>query len=290
MDHYLRHFILWITFVVLLPLGFLSLGDIEGDKVAVGLMPSNLWILIEGIGFSVIIYPVTFFLLSIFFRKFLNHAYVKVILYFVVSGAIGGLFIYSIVFPRVWEQRYGLSVVPAILIFGAIGLIYAFVDIYTNSKLKSGSQINKGVKLILIIICLASLTIIGYHTYSKYTYNMHTNEQGILYKKVISPNKNYIAKAYGFPYGGAAGGVNVRVDIVSTTRHYKKTIYYSHLYSNFNMRWLNNKTLHIENKSGSLKDPNRSITLNVFKQIYDEKGTACVSLVMKGKYKKCYQY
>lgn len=289
-NNYLRHFILWIFFTVLLPTGFLILQNVEGYKVTAEPMLSNLLIFIEGLVYAIIIYPVTFFLLAVLIQWFFNHSSVKMLLYCVVGGSIGGFFIYPIIFPPAWEQRYHLNVTVAIVIFGIVGLIYAFVDIYTYKKLTLNTEIKRGAKIGLAIICLISLTIIGYNNYSKYTYNMHAHEQGILYKNTMSPDKNYIAKAYGFPYGGAMGGVNVRVDILSTNGNYKKTIYYAQLYDDFRISWIDNKTLTIKNLSDSRKGPNRSITLNIFKQIYDEKGTACKSFVLKGQYKKCFQY
>lgn len=107
---------------------------------------------------------------------------------------------------------------------------------------------------------------------------------------ITSPTEAYTANAYYEPYGGAAGSVNVWVEITSNHEKNKvKTVYYSDAKDNFSMEWVDDETLSIVNGESDFHDSNRSIELEVSKEIYHENGLACKSLLMKGKYETCYQ-
>lgn len=104
---------------------------------------------------------------------------------------------------------------------------------------------------------------------------------------VLSPTGEYTANAYYEPYGGAAGGVNVWVEI---TRHddndSMKIIYYSDANDNMLIDWVDEKRIFITNAG-----PNRSnsIKLNVEHEIYHDRGLACRSWLMKDEYETCYR-
>ncbi|MCC3357060.1 DUF5412 family protein [Bacillus sp. REN16] len=107
---------------------------------------------------------------------------------------------------------------------------------------------------------------------------------------VTSPTEKYTANAYYELYGGAAGGVNVWVEI--TYNHEKnkvQTVYYSDAKNNFSMEWLDEETLYIQNDDPEYPNSNRSIELKIGKEIYHENGLACKSLLMKDEYETCYQ-
>ncbi|MEK5333753.1 MULTISPECIES: DUF5412 family protein [unclassified Lysinibacillus] len=107
---------------------------------------------------------------------------------------------------------------------------------------------------------------------------------------VISPTEKYTANAYYEPFGGAAGGVNVWVEITNNIENDKvQIIYYSDAKSNFAMKWLDTDTLYILNDEPNFPNSNRSIELKVEKEIYHENGLACKSLLMKDDYETCYQ-
>lgn len=107
---------------------------------------------------------------------------------------------------------------------------------------------------------------------------------------VVSPTEKYTANAYYEPYGGAAGGVNVWVEIKNNSENNNvHTIYYSDAKSNFSMKWLDEDILSIINVDPDFPNSNRSIKLKVGKEIYHENGLACKSLLMKGDYDTCYQ-
>ncbi|MDI2588568.1 DUF5412 family protein [Psychrobacillus sp. NEAU-3TGS] len=107
---------------------------------------------------------------------------------------------------------------------------------------------------------------------------------------IISPNEVYTASAYYEPYGGAAGGVNVWVEITNNKENYKvQTVYYSDAKSDFSMEWIDENTLNILNDEPDYPFSNRSIELEIGKEIYHENGLACISLLMKDEYETCYQ-
>ena len=107
---------------------------------------------------------------------------------------------------------------------------------------------------------------------------------------VISPTNEYIANAFYEPYGGAAGGVNVWVEVTEVNEENNvRTVYYSDAKSNFSMDWINQYTLYIQNYDPHYPDSNRSIALIIGKEIYHENGLACKSLLMKKEYETCYQ-
>ncbi|MCG7344927.1 DUF5412 domain-containing protein [Sporosarcina sp. ACRSL] len=104
---------------------------------------------------------------------------------------------------------------------------------------------------------------------------------------VLSPTEAYTANAYYEPYGGAAGGVNMWVEI---TKHHdnnnKKIIYYSDANDNILLDWVDEKTLFITN-AGPYKS--NSIKLDVEQEIYHDRGLACRSWFMKDEYETCYE-
>jgi hypothetical protein len=107
---------------------------------------------------------------------------------------------------------------------------------------------------------------------------------------VISPTEQYTANAYYEPYGGAAGGVNVWVEITNNHEKNKvQIVYYSDAKTNFSMEWVDEDTLYILNDEPDFPNSNRSIKLEIGKEIYHENGLACRSMLMKNEYETCYQ-
>ncbi|RFB12665.1 hypothetical protein DZB84_18050 [Bacillus sp. HNG] len=107
---------------------------------------------------------------------------------------------------------------------------------------------------------------------------------------VTSPTEKYTANAYYELYGGAAGGVNVWVEITYNNDHNKVMIvYYADAKDHFSMEWLDEDTLYILNDNPDFPNSDRSIKLEIGKEIYHENGLACKSLLMKDKYETCFQ-
>ena len=106
---------------------------------------------------------------------------------------------------------------------------------------------------------------------------------------ITSPTEKYTANAFYEPYGGAAGGVNVWVEITYINKENKvKTVYYGDAKRTFSMEWVDEDTLYIINEEPEFPNSNRSIELEIDKEIYHENGLACKSLLMKNEYETCY--
>ncbi|GAB3056637.1 hypothetical protein GCM10027286_20390 [Virgibacillus ainsalahensis] len=125
--------------------------------------------------------------------------------------------------------------------------------------------------------------------YNKYFFTFDTDD-GEFYKgPVNSSTDKYIANAYYKPYGGATGGVNIWVEITDKDEDEMKTIYYSDAKSDFSLEWKDEDTLYIVNEEPEYPSSNRSIELDVEKEIYHDSGLACQSWLMKKTYETCYQ-
>lgn len=160
-----------------------------------------------------------------------------------------------------------------------------------------------GVKLLIFFIqkkhfpkklLIASMTgvimLLGLFVYTVYFFTFD-NLKGEFYKgPVNSPTGKYTANAYYMTYGGAAGGVNLWVEITYNDEDDKiETVYYSDAKSNFYMEWEDEDSLYILNKEPDFPNSNRSIQLIIGKEIYHESGLACQSWLMKDEYETCYQ-
>lgn len=105
---------------------------------------------------------------------------------------------------------------------------------------------------------------------------------------IPSPSKKYTAHAFYEPYGGAAGGVNVWVEVTNKQDNKVQIVYYADAKDQFSMEWRDDETLYILNDDPQFQNSNRSIELKIGKEIYHEFGLACKSLFMKDEYEKCY--
>jgi len=135
----------------------------------------------------------------------------------------------------------------------------------------------------------------GLFIYIQYFFTFRTIDKKLMQKgpeSVSSPSGKYTANAYYEPYGGAgpSSGVNVWIEISNNENHTIKTIYYAAAKSQFSMEWLDEVKLSIVNHESKYTNSNRSIELNVDKEIYHENGLACQSLLMKDEYVTCYQH
>ncbi|PWW45436.1 MULTISPECIES: DUF5412 family protein [Paenibacillus] len=138
---------------------------------------------------------------------------------------------------------------------------------------------------ILILALFAAVFL--YFTLRPYYSTFDRSEQGDLAYTMPSPNGEYVAEIYGVPYGGAAGGVTIWVDvkkIVASDVFTVKTIYRAEHHGANHLEWENENTLRIENRNEYSDD---SITLNIDDEIYDGWGWACQSLRMKNQYMRC---
>jgi len=141
-------------------------------------------------------------------------------------------------------------------------------------------------KLLLALFIVIVLLFV----YNKYTYSFEYTDGEFFKGPLKSPTGKYTANAYYQTYGGAAGGVNVWVNITFNNEKKKiKTVYYSDAKSNFWMQWKGKETLFINNDEPDLPSENRSIELKIGKEIYDSSGAVCSSWKMKDEYETCYE-
>ncbi|NIK26904.1 DUF5412 family protein [Paenibacillus lupini] len=120
----------------------------------------------------------------------------------------------------------------------------------------------------LIGIGIVSTQVI-YNTYF-FTFD---NVEGEFYKgPVESPTGKYTANAFYKNYGGAAGGVNLWVEITYHDKNKIKTVYHSDANRNFSMEWKNENTLYIINEEPGYSSSNKSVKLNVEKDTYFDGG------------------
>lgn len=127
--------------------------------------------------------------------------------------------------------------------------------------------------------------------YKKYFFTFNSLGQGTYYKgPVNSSNGKYTADSYFKTWGGATGGAHIWVEITNNENSEIQTIYYSDGKSNFSMEWKNDNAIYIRNDDGpEYPDSDRSMELEIGKEIYDETGKACDSLIMKDEYETCYK-
>ncbi|KYG33390.1 DUF5412 family protein [Alkalihalobacillus trypoxylicola] len=137
----------------------------------------------------------------------------------------------------------------------------------------------------LFALILLFFFIFVWNTYDTLTYSFEESSfpgaPGERYSTVTSPKKTFTAFAYTYSGGGAAGFVNVSVEIKNKTTEETHTIYYGDEILGFKMSWLNEETIEIS-------DSYRKVILNVKEDIFDYMGSACRSLKMKSQYRNCY--
>ncbi|WP_394582281.1 DUF5412 family protein [Cytobacillus firmus] len=94
--------------------------------------------------------------------------------------------------------------------------------------------------------------------YEKFTYTCEFNNGEFFVGPVESSNGKYTANSYNKTYSGAAGGVNVWVEITEGTSNKGRTIYYAPGKRNFSMDWVDDETLNITNGAPGASKDNRA--------------------------------
>lgn len=144
-------------------------------------------------------------------------------------------------------------------------------------------------KKLLIVMLFGIGLVSSIYVYEVYFFTFNNIDKKFMQNgagPVLSPTGAYTANAYFEPYGGAAGGVNMWVEITMHHDHdNKKIIYYSDANDNVILDWVDEKRLFITNAGPY----NNSIKLNVEHEIYHDRGLACRSWLMKSEYETCYQ-
>ncbi|MFD2705227.1 DUF5412 family protein [Salibacterium lacus] len=144
----------------------------------------------------------------------------------------------------------------------------------------------------LAVICLTGIvTLLVISGYQTYFFTFDQAKGNVNQEPVESPNGTYTAVKYDLPYGGAAGGVNLRVQVRENgTNKDPKTVYFADAKSRFQLEWEDDSRLKVTNEAPDYPDSNRSAELDVEDEVYDETGRTCRSWVLKDEYDTCYQH
>ena len=136
----------------------------------------------------------------------------------------------------------------------------------------------KLLKVLLIPAFLFCLYVVCHH----FTYDFYYTNGEKDGNVVTSPNQVYSAQVYYQNYGGAAGGVNTFVNVISHQEDdVERTVYFSDAKSRVQLHWLDDEVLSITNYD---EYGDRSIELIVGKEVYDEQGRACHTYKIKRNY------
>jgi len=137
-----HHILLWIVFCFVFTLAVLGLELLEGNKITTteyyGL--SNLGfviIFIEFIGI-LIVYPITFFPLTLLLHWLVRSNILKTVIYTVAGGA-SGLWIFQLLygdFDNYFVTGYGLDVSTSIILFCVAALLYSGADLLLRKTTK----------------------------------------------------------------------------------------------------------------------------------------------------------
>lgn len=120
-------------------------------------------------------------------------------------------------------------------------------------------------------------------TYTHFTYDFHYTKGDKDGNPVVSPNGTYSAQVYYQNYGGAAGGVNLFVNVIFHLEDdIERSVYFSDAKGSVQLNWLEENTLSITNYD---QYANRDAVLVVGEEIYDEYGGACSTYKVKQNYR-----
>ena len=142
---------------------------------------------------------------------------------------------------------------------------------------------------LLVITLTGIVTVSSIYMYEMYFFTFNRIDRELMQNgpgPIESPTGRYTANAYYEPYGSAAGGVNVWVEITDHDHQgARKTIYYGNGVAEIDLEWTADDVLYIQNEATGI---HKSRELNVKNEIYHGAGLACQSLVMKDTYETCY--
>ena len=141
------------------------------------------------------------------------------------------------------------------------------------------------MKKFFIILAILIASVATYMTFNHYTYKFSHMGDYRHGNPIVSPTGDYIAQMYFENYGGAAGGVNFIVNIISDEENVnEQTIYFSDAKGSNYVQWLSDNTIFISNMDAY---ENRSVELVVGQEVYEELGGACGTYRVKKQF-TCY--
>lgn len=138
--YFLNQIIMWISFVILFLLGTITLELIEGYKITTtayyGLRNLGGTFLFFTLLIGIVLFPLTFFLLSVLVTNFVHSLIIRIVIYTIIGG-LSGIFAFNHLYGFSKEnfiEGYDLQINNAIFIFSIAGFIYALLDHYYRKK------------------------------------------------------------------------------------------------------------------------------------------------------------
>lgn len=172
----------------------------------------------------------------------------------------------------------GSYLLISLLVLGA-----ALAGILLLVRLLGRKKVAKGMLAAFLGLTAAAIGLSIYETH----FHPFDRSGGESYMEPLdSPSGRYTASAYYRPYGGAAGGVTVWVDVTAEGGK-PKTVYYAEANSRFDVQWTDDGLLSVTNEEPGYPESNRSTDLEVDKELYHDTGKACGSFLVKRNYETC---
>ena len=178
----------------------------------------------------------------------------------------------------------GLALLTVLLAMLFFLIFLGFLALYIANKKAFPKRL-----LIMFVSCVALfLALMVYNQYF-FTFDRidkaHTQQVA---RPVESPKGAFTAEAFYEFYGGVLGGVNVFVEVTDNKNVETKIIYYAEAKAFVRLVWRDDETLAIYNEDYN-RDPNDEVVLNVSNEIYHDRGLACQSVLLRKKFKTCYE-
>ncbi|WP_424237581.1 hypothetical protein [Bhargavaea ginsengi] len=172
----------------------------------------------------------------------------------------------------------GSLLLISLIVFGA-----ALAGILLLIRMFTRKQVPKGLLVAFVGLVAFAIRLSTYET----QFHPFDRSEGEAYMEPLdSPFGRYTASAYYRPYGGAAGGVTVWVDIADEGGK-PETVYYAEANSRFDVQWADEGLLSVTNEEPGYPESDRSTELEVGKELYHDTGKACESFLVKRNYGTC---
>ena len=131
--------IMWIPFGLLFTFAGFGLEALEGTKITtseyLGLRDLGLIYLFIVAPFAFLLYPISFFPLTLIINKCIKALIFKAVTYTFIGGIIGGLVFKEAYNFHDYITEYDLNIISAVIIFSIAGLLYALLENYFKKKI-----------------------------------------------------------------------------------------------------------------------------------------------------------
>ncbi|XEC94327.1 hypothetical protein AB6A23_23915 [Paenibacillus tarimensis] len=128
-----RYMILWAAFIILFTAAVLGLEFLEGYKIFTteyyGLRNLGFAFVVIAFLIACVFYPVILLPVSMVIRRIIS-PFVGRLLIYCLLGGMGGIWVFHTFYSDDFVSRYQLNISSSILIFGAVGVLYALLDYY----------------------------------------------------------------------------------------------------------------------------------------------------------------